>query len=79
METALHMEETERRKQMLEIEEVSIHFGDNPEAVSDTTFTVNDGDRLAVVGETGSGKSVLLLAVLGLLPASARITGLNRA
>lgn len=56
---------------MLEIEGVSIRFGDNPEAVSDTTFTVGDGDRLAVVGETGSGKSVLLLAALGLLPASA--------
>ena len=38
---------------MLEIEGVSIRFGDNPEAVSDTTFTVGDGDRLAVVGETG--------------------------
>ena len=34
---------------MLEIEGVSIRFGDNPEAVSDTTFTVGDGDRLAVV------------------------------
>ena len=54
---------------MLEIEGVSIRFGDNPEAVSDTTFTVGDGDRLAVVGETGSGKSVLLWAALGLLPA----------
>ena len=60
---------------MLEIEGVSIRFGDNPEAVSDTTFTVGDGDRLAGVGETGSGKSVLLLAALGLLPASARVTG----
>ena len=60
---------------MLEIEGVPIRFGDNPEAVSDTTFTVGDGDRLAVVGETGSGKSVLLLAALGLLPASARVTG----
>ena len=67
--------EAERRKPMLEIEGVSIRFGDNPEAVSDTTFTVGDGDRLAVVGETGSGKSVLLLAALGLLPASARVTG----
>ena len=45
---------------MLEIEGVSIRFGDNPESVSDTTFTVGDGDRLAVVVETGSGKSVLL-------------------
>ena len=53
---------------MLEIEGVSIRFGDNPEAVSDTTFTVGDGDRLAVVGETGSGKSVLLLAAIHSIP-----------
>ena len=48
---ALCGEEAERRKPMLEIEGVSIRFGDNPEAVSDTTFTVGDGDRLAVVGK----------------------------
>ena len=50
---------------MLELDAVSIRFGDAPEAVSDTSFTVEDGDHLAVIGETGSGKSVLLLAILG--------------
>ena len=63
---------------MLEIDGVSIRFGDNPEAVSDARFRVEDGDHLAVVGETGSGKSVLLLAILGLLPASAQIQGAIR-
>lgn len=60
---------------MLELDSVSIRFGDAPEAVSDATFTVHDGDRLAVIGETGSGKSVLLQAALGLLPSSARVSG----
>ena len=60
---------------MLEIEGVSIRFGDNPEAVSDSTFTVYYGDRVAVVGQPASVQPVLLLAPLGLLPTSARITG----
>ena len=60
---------------MLEIDSVSIRFGTAPEAVSDTSFSVQDGDRLAVIGETGSGKSVLLQAALGLLPATAKVSG----
>ena len=38
-------------------------------------MTVNENERLAVVGETGSGKSVLLLALMGLLPRNAAVTG----
>lgn len=60
---------------MLEIDSVSIRFGAAPEAVSDTTFTVQDGDHVAVIGETGSGKSVLLQAALKLLPPSAKVSG----
>ena len=60
---------------MLEIDSVSIRFGTAPEAVSDTSFSVQDGDRLAVIGETGSGKSVLLQAALGLLRATAKVSG----
>lgn len=60
---------------MLKIDSVSIRFGDAPEVVSHVSFTLENGDRLAVVGETGSGKSVLLLAVLGLLPSAASVSG----
>lgn len=60
---------------MLEIDSVSIRFGSAPEAVSDTSFQVRDGDHMVVIGETGSGKSVLLQAALGLLPANARVSG----
>ena len=60
---------------MLQIENVSIRFGSSPEAVSHASFTVADGDHTVVIGETGSGKSVLLLAALGLLPDSAKVQG----
>lgn len=60
---------------MLKVEAVRIRFGNGPEVVRDAAFTVGDGSRLAVIGETGSGKSVLLLAILGLLPGSAQVSG----
>ena len=37
----------------------------------DVSFSMQPGDRLAVIGETGSGKTMLALSVLGLLPANA--------
>ena len=33
------------------------------------------GETLGIVGESGSGKSVSSMAVMGLLPKTARITG----
>ena len=50
---------------MLELEHISVRFaaGHGVQAVEDVTLTLEDGGRLAIVGETGSGKSVLLLAV----------------
>ena len=38
-------------------------------------MSVNENERLAIVGETGSGKSILLLALMGLLPRNAAVTG----
>ncbi|WP_410631048.1 dipeptide ABC transporter ATP-binding protein [Amycolatopsis sp. cmx-4-83] len=43
-------------------------------AVDAVSFTVGEGETVAVVGESGSGKSTTAHAVLGLLPASARVT-----
>lgn len=60
---------------MLQLENISIRFGNNPEAVSDTSIHIARSERMAIIGETGSGKSVLLLAMLGLLPPSAKVTG----
>lgn len=61
---------------MLQFDSVSVRFGEHHvQAVDDVTFTVSDGERCVVVGETGSGKSVLLLSILGLLPETAKISG----
>ena len=61
---------------MLEIDRVSVEFaGAGVRAVDDVSLTLPEGSRTAIVGETGSGKSVLLTAILRLLPADARISG----
>ena len=44
-------------------------------AVRGVDYTLRSGEVLGIVGESGSGKSVTSLAVMGLLPASARVTG----
>ncbi|WP_166354956.1 dipeptide ABC transporter ATP-binding protein [Phytoactinopolyspora limicola] len=45
------------------------------QAVRDLNLDLYPGEVLALVGESGSGKTVTSLAALGLLPASARVTG----
>jgi peptide/nickel transport system ATP-binding protein len=44
-------------------------------AVTDLRLRVHPGELLAVVGESGCGKSVLAHALLGLLPGNATVTG----
>ena len=36
-------------------------------------FSLSSGERLAIIGETGSGKTMLALSILGLLPANVRM------
>jgi peptide/nickel transport system ATP-binding protein len=44
--------------------------------VSDMGFALRRGETLAIAGESGSGKSITALAIMGLLPAPAvRVTG----
>lgn len=44
-------------------------------AVDGVSFDLSPGEALAVVGESGCGKSLLCRALLGLAPAGARISG----
>ena len=62
---------------MLKIEGLTVRFGgeDVPEAVSDVSLELKEREKIAIIGETGSGKSVLLMAILGMLPESTHIAG----
>ena len=44
-------------------------------AVIDVSFTVREGEVLAIVGESGSGKSVTAMSILNLLPDNAERAG----
>lgn len=58
----------------LELESVSVRYsraGVHFDAVHDVSFSVAEGEVLALVGESGSGKSTLARAIMGLTPISA--------
>jgi peptide/nickel transport system ATP-binding protein len=44
-------------------------------AVRDVSFTLERGESLGLVGESGCGKSITVMALMGLLPENARVSG----
>ncbi len=56
---------------LLEVKDLAVRFH-TPEgtvhAVSGISYTLDEGETLAVVGESGCGKSVSMMAILGLIP-----------
>ena len=45
------------------------------DAVRDMSFTLERGETLGLVGESGCGKSITVMALMGLLPENAQVTG----
>ena len=43
-------------------------------AVREISFAIEEGETLAIVGESGCGKSMLAMSIMGLLPAVASVT-----
>ncbi len=64
---------------VLSVQGLSVRFrmrgGSHVAAVTDATFDLAAGECLALVGESGCGKSVLASALLGLLPRNAQTAG----
>jgi oligopeptide/dipeptide ABC transporter ATP-binding protein len=63
---------------VLEVDNLTVDFPTDDgivHAVRGVSYRLRPGEVLGIVGESGSGKSVTSLAVLGLLPKSARIKG----
>lgn len=52
---------------LLQIEQLAINVGDHS-VIDDVSLRVDAGEMLGLVGESGCGKSVTALAILGLLP-----------
>jgi peptide/nickel transport system ATP-binding protein len=59
---------------LLDVSGLSVSAGAAP-LVRDVSFALAGGERLGIIGESGSGKSVTSLAVLGLLPDALTATG----
>ncbi|MBR6313781.1 MAG: ABC transporter ATP-binding protein [Clostridia bacterium] len=52
---------------MLQVENINVFYG-NIHAIRDISFSVNDGEVVALIGANGAGKSTTLKTVSGLLP-----------
>ncbi|WP_406863459.1 ABC transporter ATP-binding protein [Streptomyces sp. HUAS MG47] len=63
---------------LLEIRDLTVTYGSGADAVPavrGVDLSLESGRKLGVAGESGCGKSTMALALLRLLPASARLTG----
>lgn len=66
---------------VLAVDDLSVGFPTDDglvQAVRGVSYELRRGEALGIVGESGSGKSVTSLAVMGLLPATAKISGSAR-
>src|SRR4051794_32747492 len=63
---------------VLEVEDLTVGFPSDDglvQAVRGVNYQLRSGEVLGIVGESGSGKSVTSLAVMGLLPRTAKVSG----
>ena len=63
---------------VLDVDNLTVEFPTDDglvKAVRGVSYQLRRGDSMGIVGESGSGKSVTSMAILGLLPKTARITG----
>jgi oligopeptide/dipeptide ABC transporter ATP-binding protein len=66
---------------LLEVEDLRVAFavgGREISAVNGVSFSVSPGATLAIIGESGSGKTVSCRAIMGLLPPTTIISGSAR-
>jgi peptide/nickel transport system ATP-binding protein len=64
---------------LLQVEDLHVWFdledGGELHAVQGVNFSLEPGERLGLVGESGCGKTTTALAIMGLLPSSASVSG----
>ena len=59
---------------LLDIESLTVRYG-NETAIDGLSFSLDAGESVGLVGESGSGKTQTALAILGLLPRNAIVSG----
>ncbi|MGY0488503.1 ABC transporter ATP-binding protein [Streptomyces sp. WG-D5] len=60
---------------VLTVRGLDVHAGDAQPLVQGVEFTIRSGERVGLIGESGSGKSLTSLSLMGLLPEGLRATG----
>ena len=61
---------------LLQVRDLHVDFGRRRRvAVDGVGLTMEPGERLGLIGESGSGKSVTALSIMGLLPGNAHVSG----
>lgn len=79
----MYLSQTER-KTILEVDDLVVAFNmyktrsfrkEDLEVIHSLSLNVREGEILAVVGSSGSGKSILASSILGLLPGNAKTSG----
>ncbi len=68
------MTHVNKEDSLLEVRDLSVAFGGRT-VVENVSYTLGRSRTLGIVGESGSGKSVSSLALMGLLPKQATVTG----
>ncbi len=58
---------------LLEVKDLAVAFGEAPPVLDGVSFTLRRNEIIGLVGETGSGKSLLARAIIDLLPEQGRI------
>ncbi|TIN31902.1 MAG: ABC transporter ATP-binding protein [Mesorhizobium sp.] len=63
---------------LLDIDRLSVDYGlkgASLRAIDDLSFSLRAGEAVGLVGESGSGKTTTAMAIVGLLPPNARVSG----
>lgn len=64
-----------REAALVEVNNVSIAYGEAEPSVTDVNFSLEEGEVLVIVGESGSGKTTVIRALIGCLSVGGHVVG----